>query len=37
MTDFNKLVHLQFPNESAKYRTARNTLLTEEMELRRAV
>lgn len=34
-SDFTMLQHLQFPGESAMYRTARNALLAEEMELRR--
>ena len=33
--DVKTLQYLQFPNESASYRTARNALLAEEMELRR--
>ena len=32
-----RLQHLHFPNESLEYRTARNALLAEEMELRRQV
>jgi predicted dithiol-disulfide oxidoreductase (DUF899 family) len=35
--DCKMLQHLRFPDESAAYRTARNALLTEEMELRRAL
>src|SRR4029077_20791222 len=35
MADSKKLQHLRFPGESASYRTARNALLAEEMELRR--
>src|SRR5262249_60207215 len=31
------LHHIQFPNESAAYRRARNALLEEEMELRRRI
>src|SRR6185312_145675 len=31
------LHHVSFPGESAKYRTARNALLAEEMELRRQI
>ncbi len=31
------IAHLQFPNEDATYRTARNALLEQEMELRRKV
>jgi predicted dithiol-disulfide oxidoreductase (DUF899 family) len=35
--DPNSLQHLQFPGESASYRTARNQLLAEETKLRRQV
>jgi predicted dithiol-disulfide oxidoreductase (DUF899 family) len=35
--DLKMLQHLRFPGESASYRTARNELLAEEMELRRAL
>jgi len=35
--DFKMLQCLRFPGESASYRTARNALLAEEMELRRAL
>jgi predicted dithiol-disulfide oxidoreductase (DUF899 family) len=31
------LHHLHFPGESAEYRAARNSLLAEEMELRRQI
>jgi predicted dithiol-disulfide oxidoreductase (DUF899 family) len=31
------LHHIQFPNENAAYRRARNALLEEEMELRRQI
>ena len=31
------LLHLQFPNESTDYRTARNALLEQELELRQKI
>jgi predicted dithiol-disulfide oxidoreductase (DUF899 family) len=37
MTESHDIAHLQFPNEDATYRTARNALLEQEMELRRHV
>jgi predicted dithiol-disulfide oxidoreductase (DUF899 family) len=36
-TDLKTLQHLEFPGEGTAYRTARNRLLAEEMELRRQV
>jgi len=37
MSEISNLQHLHFPNENAKYRAARNTLLEEEMALRRQI